>query len=100
MALVSALSGIEDTIDGRLNFHLDAENDVLYLKRVEYRQGPTYGEETPEEFTFLRTADGTEAGLTVINYWRDFGKGPVNSATMRVITERIGDWANRYFIPT
>ena len=97
MAVSTALAAIQGSVENGLRFHLDAENDVLYLIRPEYVGQPTYGEETPEGFTLLRADNGTEAGLTVVNYWRDFGKGPVESASIRLITERIGEWAISHF---
>ena len=97
MALASALAAIEGNIEGRLNFHLDADNDVLYLIRPEFVKGPTYGEETPAGFTLLRAEDGTEAGMTVVNYWRDFGSGRLESATLQSIRERIQAWASQHF---
>ena len=97
MAVGTALSAIEGSIDDRISFHLDAENDVLYLRKTQFRNVRTFGEETPDGFTLLRTDAGELAGITVVNYWRDFGEGTVDSASMRLIREQIGVWANRHF---
>lgn len=70
---------------------MDLTNDVLYI-RVDPRRGePAFGEETPERFSILRTDDDQFAGLTVVNYWRRFGKGDIRDATLATLKTRIAE---------
>ena len=85
-----------DTIQGRLPsgalFHVDTDNDVLYLWKDEGSKCSSLGEETPEGFTEFRTRHGDLVGVTVINYWRDFGEGSLESASLTDIKERLQEW--------
>src|ERR1051326_7331549 len=97
MALVMQDFGI-DTIQGRLPsgaiFHLDADNDVLYLWKDESSRCGSYGEETPEGFTEFRTDTGDLVGVTVVHYWRDFGEGSLEAAPLAKIKEKLVDWTS------
>ena len=79
-------------------FHLDADNDVLYLWKDESSRCGSYGEETPEGFTEFRTDRGDLVGVTVIHYWRDYGEGKLYSAPLTKIKQRLSEWttANSY----
>src|SRR5258708_6280567 len=85
-----------ETIQGRLPggalFHLDTDNDVLYLWKDDSSRCNSYGEETPEGFTAFRTDMGDLVGVTVMNYWRDFGNGSLESAPLIMIKKALVDW--------
>ena len=97
MAVETAIDTVQGLIAGGPWFHLDTDRDVLYLRHPEYRSVSTFGEETPEGFTRLETEDGRFAGITVVDYWREYGVGPLDTASIRSIRESIADWALKHF---
>ena len=67
---------LEGVIDEQLWFHYDLANDVLYLRLAAHRDTPTVAQETPEGFLLLRREDNDAlVGLTVVNWWKRFGRG-------------------------
>jgi hypothetical protein len=71
---------VPETLEGIINhtlwFHYDVDGDVLYLRLASERNMPALGEETPEGFVLLRREDDDRpVGLTVVNWWKRFGKG-------------------------
>jgi hypothetical protein len=88
-----------DTIEGtigsgarRLWFHYDIGADVLYLRRESHRETATYAEETPDGL-LLRTQRGNRpVGLTVVNWWKRFGRGRLPDSIQR-IGRSIEPWA-------
>ena len=90
-----------DTLQGILGdsvwFHLDLSNDVLYLRKQASRNEPAFGEETPDGFTVLHTDGGEVVGMTVVKYWRRFGSGDLNTASIQTVKERVAAWAQAHF---
>ena len=80
---------IEGVVNGTLWFHYDLTNDVLYLQLQSTRGQETFGEETPECFTLFRTEDDKIAGLTIVNYWKQFGTGEVQELTLQGLQNQV-----------
>ena len=82
-----------DTIEGIVNdvvwYHYDVGNDVLYLQFVSTRGQETFGEQTPEGFILLRTDDDAVAGLTIVNWWKHFGQGAIESTTLKLLERYV-----------
>lgn len=97
MAVETAIDTVQGIIAGGPWFHLDTQNDVLYLRKPELRDIHTFGEETEEGFTRLETASGQIAGFTVVNYWRDYGRGPLEDASINAIKASISSWTAKHF---
>lgn len=86
---------LEGTIDNVLWFHYDMTGDVLYLRLVGERDTATVAEETPDGFLVLRREDDNRAvGLTVVNWWKRFGKGALPDS-IRELQELIEPWAKK-----
>ncbi len=69
---------IEGIVDGRLWFHLDISNDVLYLRLADARSTPTYADEQPDGALLLRVLDTDQpVGLTIVNWWKKYGSGMI-----------------------
>ena len=86
---------IEGVVDETLWFHYDITNDVLYLRLASHRERSTVGEETPDGFILLRDAETDEpAGLTVVNWWKRFGKGELPDS-LSELERLIEPWARR-----
>ncbi len=69
---------IEGIINQTLRFHYDVDGDVLYLRLASERDVPALGEETAEGLVVLRREDDDRpVGLTIVNWWKRFGKGPL-----------------------
>lgn len=73
---------VPETFEGILNgaiwFHYDAAGDVLYLRLVSDRDAEALGEETSDGLILLRrSSDDAPVGLTVVNWWKRFGRGAV-----------------------
>lgn len=91
-----------DTLQGFLGdsiwFHLDLDNDVLYLREQATRNMPVYGEEDSNGFTVLRTDDGKFAGMTIVTYWKRFGTGDLGRASIHTVKERVAEWARSHAV--
>ncbi|MEP6755079.1 MAG: hypothetical protein ABJA67_06240 [Chthonomonadales bacterium] len=98
MATTLDLDTIQGVIPDNLWFHLDVSNDVLYLRKAETRNAIVFGEETREGFTLLRTDSGEYAGLTVVDYWKSYGHGNIDSTTFGLIRSQVGEWAKNTLI--
>ncbi|MBN2563726.1 MAG: DUF2283 domain-containing protein [Phycisphaerae bacterium] len=86
---------LEGTVDTALWYHYDMTNDVLYLRLASERQTPTISEETPDGFLLLRReSDGQPVGLTVVNWWRRFGKGDLPDS-IKKLEHCIEPWAKK-----
>ena len=86
---------LEGTIDNVLWFHYDMTGDVLYLRLVGERDTATVAEETPDGFLVLRREDDNRAvGLTVVNWWKRFGKGALPDS-IREFQKMIEPWAKK-----
>lgn len=84
---------IEGTIDDVLWCHYDFTGDVLYLRLASQRDTPTYAEETPEGLLLLRTSDDiVPVGLTIVNWWKRFGKGKLPDS-IHALEKAIEPWA-------
>ena len=67
---------IEGTSDNGLWYHYDLANDVLYLRLASQRETPTFAEEDNRGILLLRSQkDESVIGMTVVNWWKCFGKG-------------------------
>ena len=86
---------LEGTIDNALWFHYDMTGDVLYLRLVRERDTATVAEETPDGFLVIRRENDNRAvGLTIVNWWKRFGKGALPDS-IRELQELIGPWAKK-----
>jgi len=96
MATAAAIDLFEGLLPGDAWFHLDVGNDVLYLRNAKNRDQPVVGEETSDGLTRLTTGNGSYAGLTVTGFWRRYGEGGVQSATLASTSDLIARWANTH----
>lgn len=86
---------IEGLVDDVLWCHYDISNDVLYLRLVKHRQAPAYSEETDDGLLLVRRQDTDDvAGLTVVNWWKRFGKGELPDS-IHELERAIEPWARR-----
>ena len=91
----SILDTIEGTIPGNLWFHYDVGNDVLYIRLESKRRASTDGEETDDGVVLLRDRrSGKTIGLTVVNWWKRFGKGSLPDSFSE-IQKKIKPWGKR-----
>jgi len=73
---VVTTDALEGTINGTLSYHYDVAGDVLYLRRIAEMDTPALGEESSDGFIELRAeASGEVIGLTIVNWWKRFGRG-------------------------
>ena len=94
MALMPTL--IEGTLDGSLHYHLDLDNDVLYLRLLSSLDDETYGEETDDGFTLLRAmSDDSVAGMVIVSYWERFGAGALRSTTLEQLERSVEAMTNK-----
>lgn len=91
--VASATALIEGVVSDSLWFHYDVENDVLYLQIAEKRGQEMFGEETPDGLILLRTSDDGGAGMTIVNWWRRFGKGSVERTSLTSLRDRVAESA-------
>lgn len=86
------MANAAQTIEGVIEpfwFHFDLANDVLYLRLQEAREMETHGEEDDRGIIVLRSiADDRIVGMTVVNWWKRFGKGDLPDS-VREITDRV-----------
>lgn len=85
---------IEGVWGQALHYHLDLDNDVLYLRLLSRMDAEAYGEDTADGFTLLRSLeDDIVVGMVVVSYWKRFGTGAIEDATLRAVessVERVG----------
>src|ERR1051325_4602226 len=93
MAETVELDMLQGVLSGRTWFHLDLENDVLYLCNEVFRNERVFGEESPEGFTILRTDSGELAGITAVSFWKQFGAGWLKQASIEAVKESVAAWA-------
>lgn len=89
MAALDSYEIVKGTVEGDLTFHFDIANDVLYLRLASTREQEVFGEETPDGFILFRTVDEKIAGMTILDYWKRFGSGQINDATLRGLQSSI-----------
>jgi hypothetical protein len=90
---------LEGMIDGTIWYHYDRASDVLYLRRWDQREVETVAEETPAGLLLLRRSDTDEVvGLTVVNWWRRFGAGPLPDS-IRELEQHLGPWSAKVADP-
>jgi len=86
---------LEGVANGVLWFHYDMSNDVLYLRLLAHREAETVSEETPDGLLLLRRSDTDDpVGLTVVNWWKRFGKGTLPDSISE-LQRHIEPWAER-----
>lgn len=75
--MAETVHAIEDVWDV-WDYHLDQDNDVLYLAFAGKVGEASFGEETDEGLILRRSmADDAVTGLTIISFWKFFGAGPL-----------------------
>jgi hypothetical protein len=86
---------IEGIVDDVLWCHYDITDDVLYLRLTEHRQAPAYSEETDDGLLMVRRQDNDQVvGMTVVNWWRRFGSGPLPDS-IQELERAIEPWAQK-----
>lgn len=87
---------VEGVWGNALHYHLDLDNDVLYVRLLSKMDTEAYGEDTPEGFTLLRALDDDAVvGMVILSYWKRFGDGDVADATLRAIERPVERFAGR-----
>ena len=86
---------IEGIINATLWFHYDVHNDVLHLQFVSTRGQETFGEETSDGLLLFRTDDEHIAGMTIVDYWKRFGSGDIETLTLSLIQQQVEKAADR-----
>ncbi len=67
---------LEGRIEKRVWYHHDVANDVLYLRLLDATGHATVAEETDDGMLLLRREDdATIVGLTVLDWWKRYGRG-------------------------
>jgi uncharacterized protein YuzE len=90
------LDTIEGILPGRLWFHYDVGNDVLYIRLDSERRTATVGEETDDGVVLIRDKkNGRPVGITVVNWWKRFGKGALPDSFSEIQKE-IKPWRKRF----
>jgi hypothetical protein len=91
---VVKIETIEGIIDNVLWYHYDVGDDVLYLRFTKARETEALGEETDEGFILLRNRrTGRPIGLTVVNWWKRFGRGGRIPDSIRELHKQVEPWA-------
>ena len=86
---------IEGIVDDVLWCHYDIADDVLYLRLVAHRQAPAYSEETEDGLLMVHRQDNDQVvGMTVVNWWRRFGSGPLPDS-IQELERAIEPWAQK-----
>jgi hypothetical protein len=89
------LEALEGVIDDVLWYHYDVASDVLYLRFTIARQIKAVGEETDDGFILLRNPKTNKpVGLTVVNWWKRFGRGQVPDS-IRELQKQLEPWKAR-----
>ncbi len=88
------VDALEGKLDDELWFHYDLDNDVLYLRRVEYRGDLVTGEEAEEGVFVIRNYEGKVVGLDVIDWWKSVGRGEVPDS-IRELAALIEPWSQK-----
>lgn len=85
---------VEGVWGNALHYHLDLDNDVLYVRLLSKMDVEAYGEDTPDGFTLLRALeDDAVVGMVIISYWKRFGEGDVADATLRALEQKVEQFA-------
>ena len=76
--------------------HPPAEHGTLkYLRFASERDTPTYAEEDDGGLIVLRReSDDAVVGLTVVNWWKNFGQGKLPDS-LRELERAIEPWAKK-----
>ena len=81
---------IEGIWQSVLHYHFDIDNDVLYLRLASKMDVETYAEDTEDGYTLLRSLDDdSSVGLVVINYWKRFGIGKLEDASLSTLEQVV-----------
>ena len=86
---------IEGTVNDTLWYHFDVSNDVLYLQLLSKREQELFGEETPDGFILFRTEDDALAGMTILSWWKRFGKGKIEKVTLSGLQTQVAEMAQK-----
>jgi len=93
MVTIDHIEGLMSSGLETLWFHYDIASDVLYIRVAAARTVQTLAEETSDGNILLRRADNDRpAGLTVVNWWKRFGKG-TRPDSIRELERSIEPWA-------
>lgn len=95
MASITTIDTVEGYVDNALWYHYDVGNDVLYLQLVSTRGQETFGEETPDGFILMRTDDDKIAGMTIVNWWKRFGKGSIERISFKSLESYVAQSARQ-----
>jgi len=89
------VDAIEGTSDNALWYHYDVSNDVLYQRFASERETPTYADEDDAGLIVLRReTDEAVIGLTVVNWWKNFGRGKLPDS-LRELERAIEPWTKK-----
>jgi len=86
---------LEGTINGTISYRYDVAADVLYLRLIADLETPALGDETDDGLIELREeSTGRLVGVTVVSWWKRFGKGNVPDS-IRELQTKIEPWAGK-----
>lgn len=92
---VSTINKLAGRVDKSTSFHYDLGNDVLYLRRLDHRQSPAIGEDTPDDLILFRHEEtGEPIGLTIVDWWRRFG-GRALPDSIDELSRAVEPWARQ-----
>lgn len=94
MVKTDVIEGIIGSGQRRFWFHYDLDGDVLYLRLESERDTPTFASETTDGLVLRAQDDQRAVGLTVINWWKRFGRGGLPDSIQQ-IGRSIEPWADR-----
>lgn len=89
------IDAVEGVVENNLWYHFDVSNDILYLQLLPKRDQEMFGEETSEGLILLRTADDQIAGMTIISWWKRFGKGKIGNVTLHSLQTQVANMAHK-----
>src|SRR5690349_10670666 len=98
MAATVEIDTLQGTLGDSVWFHLDLTSDVLYLRNQDMRNDSVFGEENSDGCTVLHTDSGDFAGMTIVNYWKRFGSGELDKASIKKVRDRVAVWAREHFV--
>ncbi len=77
---MAKVSKIEGVLNDLYWFHVDGDNDVLYMRLIDERQTETYGDENDDGiFLMRRESDDRVVGFTIIGWQQRFPDHDVTS---------------------
>ena len=87
---VASVETVEWTLDGGIRCHYDVPRDVLYLRLISRWGKESYSEDTDDGLTLVHDAETDEViGLTVVSFWKRFGRDAVHEVPLAEIGAAI-----------